>query len=665
MQMASSAGLCSWLPNAAEKKREDAKKLAEERKRLAEEEAKRLEEEARLAWEAEQARLQAESERILQEKSDLGSFFEWRSSTLAKLEATISSQEDWTRFLEAGGIPHPTNEGNMNNYFDLLETSWDETYTAALSTIQSIYQVCLAMFTVGSKIAYNLENEDYMKKLEALIQKRMDRTTAYLLNKSYEVFKQTNETAVWATAGEWKVYLWINHMKNPRLRALHEPTLAITITIPKAFTFANVAVRTYHQMLNPFLKSANIYLSVGGIFGLDILSIPPASRSAKGWTLEHVTTMTSCVLRLEYPFAGDSLGAPASIALELMLPPDLLVTETIPEVGWWDDGEECWKKDGITDVEYDKLTRALKFQTLKARPHSIIQSRVKYYPYHSWILTPSSETKALFVLESHGNVVKIEVGSRYCKLLDTPFSECKHIIGQDLDPIILLKRLSRCGFHLMPVDMDGKLIYSCLKVSVTLFYRLVKDNNVERYACDDIALAISACAIASSKWNAEAGQDSCVVRVLEVPDPSFPPTFEKSKDIRMILYKAKGNGILNMSERKSKGYNEDLLGEFHASIMVTLRDSVARESLEKMEKAEPGFTNCFKRLALGLRLFSFTAIEPPPPPPIPPRVQEQVQGMDEPTSTAEQQSPCTGSVSQDGLKVQSSTLEVPQLSNPA
>lgn len=51
--------------------------------------------------------------------------------------------------------------------------------------------------------------------------------------------------------------------------------------------------------------------------------------------------------------------------------------------------------------------------------------------------------------------------------------------------------------------------------------------------------------------------------------------------------------------------------QFHASIMVTLRDSIARESLQKMEKGDPGFTECFKFLALGLRLFSFTSIEQP------------------------------------------------------
>jgi hypothetical protein len=50
---------------------------------------------------------------------------------------------------------------------------------------------------------------------------------------------------------------------------------------------------------------------------------------------------------------------------------------------------------------------------------------------------------------------------------------------------------------------------------------------VERYTCDDVALALSTCAIASSKWNPIAGKDSCVVRILEIEELRFPPTFEK------------------------------------------------------------------------------------------------------------------------------------------
>ena len=59
------------------------------------------------------------------------------------------------------------------------------------------------------------------------------------------------------------------------------------------------------------------------------------------------------------------------------------------------------------------------------------------------------------------------------------------------------------------------------------FGLVVKEAMVEHYTCDDIALAIPTCAIASSKWNPIAGKDSCVVRILEIEELRFPPTFEK------------------------------------------------------------------------------------------------------------------------------------------
>ena len=54
---------------------------------------------------------------------------------------------------------------------------------------------------------------------------------------------------------------------------------------------------------------------------------------------------------------------------------------------------------------------------------------------------------------------------------------------------------------------------------------------------------------------------------------------------------------------------------------MTLGDTLSQNYLEKIQKGDPSFTECFKHLALGLRLFSFTAIEmvkvPEDPLPVP------------------------------------------------
>ena len=68
-----------------------------------------------------------------------------------------------------------------------------------------------------------------------------------------------------------------------------------------------------------------------------------------------------------------------------------------------------------------------------------MQSRVKYYPYRSWILNPVTENKAILTLDTDGSIIRIEVGSGCCKLLEAPFAECKHLIGEELEPILLLQ----------------------------------------------------------------------------------------------------------------------------------------------------------------------------------------------------------------------------------
>ncbi|KAJ7533407.1 hypothetical protein O6H91_13G047000 [Diphasiastrum complanatum] len=121
-----------------------------------------------------------------------------------------------------------------------------------------------------------------------------------------------------------------------------------------------------------------------------------------------------------------------------------------------------------------------------------------------------------------------------------------------------------------------------------------------------MALATPTFGLASSKWNSHVDSTTCIFRLLEIPEPCYPPTFDKSKDVKTTIYKAKGNALLNMTEFKTKDYKEDLLTEYHASLLVTLRGICSDDSIAKMEKGDPGFTESLKDLVWALRLFSFS-----------------------------------------------------------
>lgn len=60
--------------------------------------------------------------------------------------------------------------------------------------------------------------------------------------------------------GDWKLALWINHVKNPRFRLLELPELDIYINLPKSFALANAAIRILHQTVNPLYRSKNAYM---------------------------------------------------------------------------------------------------------------------------------------------------------------------------------------------------------------------------------------------------------------------------------------------------------------------------------------------------------------------------------------------------------------------
>ena len=56
-----------------------------------------------------------------------------------------------------------------------------------------------------------------------------------------------------------------------------------------------------------------------------------------------VSLMTNSVVHLGYPFSGDGSGvgpgstAVSPIGLEFVLPEKIIISEGIPEIGWWNE----------------------------------------------------------------------------------------------------------------------------------------------------------------------------------------------------------------------------------------------------------------------------------------------------------------------------------------
>ncbi|EFJ06415.1 hypothetical protein SELMODRAFT_430700 [Selaginella moellendorffii] len=651
-----------------ERKKEEARKAAEEKLRLEEEERQRIAEEARLAWEAEQARLKAEHDRIVGEWESLEPVLKRRREGLAKHEARYNGAAEWKRYVEPGPLPYAGNDPSMNGYLNVMAEGYDKDINDVMRTLTDIYSVrylrasCdkhdtafLSKIFAGAEELALVEEQkgrpqlvekyhDYMRRLEELANRRLNHNTAYLLEKSHDYYKRTNECSLFSGQAGWKLALWANHAKNPRARNLDFPAINLFVEVPKPFVFAHVGVRMYHQVTDPLYKSKDIYRTLGGAFRFEIVQLPPLSKTVKEWTFERVTPLTAATIPVEYPFVGVPLG-PGNVIPPIIvaytLPEFVIHFDPVPKVGCWFAEEQCWKFENITDVVYEPETRKLTFHTIIIRPHAMLQNRVRQFPHTKWSINPISESEAFLTLHAASLMLKFEVGDGWCKLVEPHFPECKHLYDQKLAPRVLLKRLSKCGIHLLPDEDDFRHVKTT-----------VKDPEVEMYACRDLAMAAPAAAFASSKWNAHADAQTCVFRFLEIPEPKYPPTFDKSKNVLHVLYKQKGNALLNLTEFKSPEYKEEFTTEYHASLLVTLRSKFSDESIEKMEQGCPGYTETLKDLAYALKLFSAGEPLPPPPPPPEPEV------VPAPEASTSEAQPGEGTA-QDGEAAPPATGEAP------
>ncbi|XP_073389396.1 uncharacterized protein [Physcomitrium patens] len=594
----------------------------------------RKELEEKLAYEADQRWLEAERERLAAEADSIIPYYKRQEETREKIEAAATAKkEQWELFMDTSGLPQAAKEATLNTYLENGYQSLDLDYNEVLKSLVNIYKISNEAVELAlqedqkGNVNEATKYRGFMLKLEKMGKFRMDQTTNYLLQKSYAVYRDTEKSIVTERIGDWKLALWINHVKNPRHRLLELPELDIYIKLPKSFALANAAIRIYHQTVNPLYKSKNAYMPLGGVFVIDVLGIPVESKLVKQWTLENLATSTQLqYLGYPIPAVGQSAPSPQQLLnvlpfeIDIIIPKFIIHWEPNPEIGWWDSVTETWQTEGVSEIEYTPENFKLLFHTTKAKPHAIVQSRVREYPYKSWNIRPTSEKTGVLTLKTAKSNVIFNVGDGWCQLLEPKMPMLKHILSLQLPPKVLLQQLSNCGLQLMPEDDDAQ--YSAVKI---------KDAELELQVCRDAALAIPAFTLASSPLNKTKDSKAILLRIQEIPEPLYPPTLEKafhesrssplqrtfpfhsrcSKVVKTIYYTPKGSTLIDHSD-KLPGYKEvleaalaDKYAKYHSALLVTLRGNCFESSQNKMDNGNVAFTECVSALMYALRLFTF------------------------------------------------------------
>jgi cancer susceptibility candidate protein 1 len=482
----------------------------------------------------------------------------------------------------------------------------------------------------------------YQARIRGLTEKVLDRSTAKILHTADKFQNDKGEIQVHDSRADFKYALWLNHVKNPRFKQIEVPELNIVAELPKSVALATIAARMTHRTYCNFHdRCKNELMSVGGVFSVDLLTLPALPNVVKGWTLRTMTPLAYDVNKVPYPIpAAGADHADSSevdtdappIVISYKLPADLVLVEKEPRVGWWDEEAAEWKTEGVTDVKVEDGT--LTYSSVKLTHLALLQSRVAMVTYKRWSMRPSSTGESCIIsitpksTRFGSSPIELEAGDGWCRLAGPDVSELAALREEKTSPWVLLNRLSACGVHLMPEDRD------CFFVEIN-----AKEADLEAAFCKDLALLAPAFMMASSKWNKDCSKDDCMVRFAEVTD--FDRTLAVDVDkmfgregdaVRVMLRKMKGcvvvdakdslealtpelkihmadgNKMVGAAAVRSRRDGFEMPLEplvYSQTALALLKGTASEDALQRVNSASAPFTENVKNLLVLLRVFTF------------------------------------------------------------
>ena len=186
-----------------------------------------------------------------------------------------------------------------------------------------------------------------------------DKATAQCLDRANEL--QDEETGYvgyvadrFDRSREWCA-VWANYVKNPRKKTIDFPESAgaFAAELPKQVLSAAVAMRARRTAVDAHSElCANELMAVSGagILAVDLLSLPPLSKTTKGWTVKPRSPLTDAIERVRYPIPRPdddddddaSTAVTPAVRISHAIPANLALVDPRPRVAWWDELNQTW-----------------------------------------------------------------------------------------------------------------------------------------------------------------------------------------------------------------------------------------------------------------------------------------------------------------------------------
>ncbi|CAM9309521.1 unnamed protein product [Ascophyllum nodosum] len=517
---------------------------------------------------------------------------------LRRLERLEARQLSWDTYTKCDPRPDASSEKALNTF--LSEGIDEEARENWVSDLENAMERCVYTESIAADLLKDtgeaLENGDvsrrarnrtFLHQLRSLSSAKIDFATAHLLS-HWDTFSGGNEDIdrTCTKAGGIRFGVWVNTtLKGFRMKTVDFARVGMITDIPRSLSGASVAVRNiffpYHFVRNTQQRGGEVVgagedgrktsaaglLSIdeapqedekvvlGGTFLLEILALPPRTKTIKGWVFRAETELSKTVAFHTYPLDGGNAALAPLLRVQFEIPPDVIIPPT-PEVRAWDQRLVSWTSEGIHESEWQPAKRAVRVHTTRVGAIAIVLDRACDVPYASWRLTPIYDpdpltacvegvddgeiipaepmSEADLELETPRFVVRVRIRETKCRLLGPELPELKPLLDASwMGAGRLIMEMERAGICLSPRDGDTERATLSGEAEVVVSEKdrcggeaetdgqtnssglACKSRILEETLCREVAKVAAAFEIRSSKWNEGLGADQAVFEIRE------------------------------------------------------------------------------------------------------------------------------------------------------
>ncbi|XP_047404990.1 dynein axonemal intermediate chain 7 isoform X3 [Sciurus carolinensis] len=338
------------------------------------------------------------------------------------------------------------------------------------------------------------------------------------------------------------------------------------------------------------------FTTLGGVYHLDILELPPQCKPVKGWMIVQILQegLQKFTYRAETmeDFETESTFPPIEVTLKVH---EKVIFFEDPMVVRWDAEGKHWRTDGISNVFYDAEDRLISFSLETFGPVTLIQDTHINMPFHSWELRPLEINNVLLTVTTIFTEIQIQIKENLCMLASIKLKGKEPISileGKWMSPISFIIALKEAGLNIFPAGYSH-------------FYVVInnKTTSVEMKAYRQMALLSSAFAFGWSKWNIVCHYTKVIFKVREQPSEELT----ENPNWVLLMFSGDRAQRLKMNE-ESESFSEALQEgtEFHSTLYHMMKDIASREAMEKINSSNCQFIDSVCYMLLSTRLLSYS-----------------------------------------------------------